>query len=455
MVLQRMHIRACLLVSALVGVFTINVHIFCMESFCVSQKPDISAYPRYNIAEPQGLTDCIAQDWERQRLEKLIQLNPAKNVIKVVSAESSSAQFSLICNPERANRPMPRLQRQDFGQLCRRRRTILSGLSEQEITTVSKLLMSRGAVRQDETGKYHWTLGRKPSWDDFCHEDKQQLEALWGKTGPEANPLQTNFAYKNQIFALLQSKSSGHSYCLLANIYPLCVHHLLLISPEADKPQYIATELELFDLLSLQRYFAQQQSLMQINFNSNNAGSTMGGASLSVWHCQIADLMIGDPSRFTVKTIRDLGSVVVGEYAHLKTTHRLFIGRDQGAVSHAAFAYISLLNEANNAYNMSLFFDRDNNFRVLLTIRGCWLDKSVSLAPQHQGVPAFAEVAGSLIFTDTTEYDTVVAPLDKGEPGQVREFVHALQRACSQDAAIVEGFDQAFMHKYQEGLLRT
>ena len=70
-------------------------------------------------------------------------------------------------------------------------------------------------------------------------------------------------------------------------------------------------------------------------------------------------------------------------------------------------------------------------------------------------MPAFAEVAGSLIFTGTTEYDTVVAPLDKGEPDQAREFVHALQRACSQDAAIVEGFDQAFMHKYQEGLLRT
>jgi len=414
----------------------------CMQLLTsVNQKPDVSRYAPYifTVSNPQGLYVCMKDGWKKQVASHLIRYNPKENTIKSIVTPKGS-KYSFIFAQGRASRPAAQVQPRDFGAIDRCRSTHMTGLLTDELELIRGCLVPRGAVVERD-GELYWVLGAFP--DEKCglsEAEMSVLKKLWAKIAPEANPIQTNFTYENQVVACVMVPESKRSYCLLPNMFPIYPMHYLLMSTVPDKPQCIASELEFNDLLRLQSYLARQKGHMQINFNSNNAGHTMGGASLSVWHCQIADLLLGDPSAFKVQPMMVIGGVSVGTYDHLKTTHRLFMGKNHAEVSRVVFSYISVLHNANNAYNISCFKDKDFNYRVLLTIRGCWLAKSVCLTPQHNGTPAFAEVAGSLVFTNRDEYTSIVGQ----EPGKIEEFVENLHVACSQDADRVAQFDQCF-----------
>lgn len=444
MAIQNLHLAQIFRILVLLN---IGNYAFCMQFLtCVNQRPELTRYSPhvFDISNPQNLFARMRDGWEKQVDSRLIKYNPMENLIKKLALQQGAEQYSLIFAKGRASRPAAQTQPRDFGAINRHRATRLSSLSSDELELVRNSLVPRGAVVLRD-GEYHWAFGTMP--DDRCGLSQSEMNVLrnmWGKFGPEANPIQTNYAYENQVVACLIAERSKQSFCLLPNIFPIYPMHYLMVSTIPDKPQCIADERELFDLLNLQGYLAQQEGHAQINFNSNNAGHTMGGASLSVWHCQIADLGLGDPSTLKAEPIMEIGDVSVGIYKHLKTSHRLFMGKNQAEVSHVAFAYISVLHNANNAYNISLFKDADGNFRVLLTIRGCWLAKSSKLVPQHNGTPAFAEVAGSLIFTNSDEYNSVVGQ----EPQAIEEFVKNLQGACSQDSETVAQFDQSFRNLF-------
>jgi hypothetical protein len=235
----------------------------------------------------------------------------------------------------------------------------------------------------------------------------------------------------------------------MVNAFPIYAPHFLLTSTVPEKPQCIASHDELMDLLMLQKYFSSKGTKFQINFNSNNAGSTIGGASVSVWHCQIADLQLGDSAKFLTSSGVYLydGDVKVCEYEHLKTTHHVFLGSEIWFLADAVFKYISILHTANNAYNLSLSMDEDGLFRVLLTIRGDWYKKSQNLQVQHFGTPAFAECAGSWIFTVEDEYRYIKNILDEQGPREVIKIIQSWQEAASQDLDIVSKFDEEFFRR--------
>lgn len=234
----------------------------------------------------------------------------------------------------------------------------------------------------------------------------------------------------------------------MCNAYPIYSPHFLLTSQIPEKPQVIASKDELMDLLLLQKYFGSIKCGFQINFNSNNAGLTIGGASVSVWHCQIADLGLGDQTKLSHSSIYTLpesyGGVAVCQYDHIKTTHRVFMSYNISFLADAVFKYISILHDANNAYNLTLNVDETGWFSVLLTIRGNWYDKNSSLEFPHSDTPAFAEMAGSWVFTDESEFLSIKKVLDEQGPDKVVEIIEGWQWAASQDLETVIKFDKAF-----------
>ena len=420
---------------------------------CIDEKPTIPSNV-FNIANPEGLWEFMMHDWMTKISNKTIKYDPSTHPISKVVIGAAGECYSLLFASNRTKRPMPPVRR-TFGHVERHRQATFSDrdLSAEERQFITEVLIPCEFVEIGD-GCYHWLLSRcEQTFFEACPNPLSapqiaQTRALWQKTGAEINPFQSFLAYARDIFGYIKSEFSNRMYCILANAFPIYSPHFLITSTIPDKPQCIADVKELYDLLHLQKYLSRVAGNTQIHFNSNNAGDTVGGASVSVWHCQIADLGLGNPSSWAIDILKPCGDVLMGKYKHLMITHRLFIGKDQLRVSQAAFAYISILHAANNAYNVSFFVDADSNFRILITIRGSWIDKNEGLTFKHSDNLAFAEVSGSFLFTNPDEYAAIKDMLETQGAEKVKEIIELWHWAASQNDFTVKLFDKQFDETY-------
>ncbi|KKQ32416.1 MAG: hypothetical protein US49_C0008G0001 [candidate division TM6 bacterium GW2011_GWF2_37_49] len=432
----------------------VNNDVFGMQRIwsplCMNENPIIPGNI-FNIANPEGLWEFMMHDWVTKISNKTISYDPSVHPMSKIVIGEAGECYSLLFASNRTKRPMPQVKR-TFGRVDRHRQSTFSDrdLSVEERRFITEELIPREFVEICD-GCYHWLLSRCDQVffdEEAAHISKAEIDliiALWKKTGAEFNPFQSYFAYARYIFGYIKSELSNRMYCILENAFPIYSPHFLITSTIPDKPQCIADVNELYDLLDLQKYMSHiPNKNIQIHFNSNNAGDTLGGASVSVWHCQVADLGLGNPSHWAIDILKQYGDVLIGKYKHLMTTHRLFISNNQINVCRAAFAYISILHKNNNAYNVSFFVDTDSNFIILVTIRGNWFEKNAGLAFQHSDNPAFAEVSGSFIFTNPEEYELIKAK----QLEEIKNIIDLWHQAASQEMSIVASFDQKFDEAY-------
>jgi len=424
-----------------------------VEHHDLFRMTEMQQKPRFWLQDLQpNIADILNQSWACGLEERRISFDPERDpekkpFLSTKLLDPSLSPFIFFYALKRNNRPMPSYYPNTSVQEARHEQFSYQTIHERLpcfdlIKIKLEALHIVKPIIIDYVLYYRWCISKLPEQETLAAflnpVEITILKDAWKSCPPDQNPFQTLDDYK-QATCFFDSLDRNHTYAIICNRFPLVNRHFVIYSTQKDKPQCIASAGEIMDMLCIQKQLHHQK--YSVGFNSNNTAQTQGASSVNVWHWQIGQLGISADT-YTFESKQTISPITtIGILQNLYSQHIAFKSSSYEEISRIAYAYIHILHEHNNSYNINLGYDAENNhYIVVITPRGNW-DKAISSQediPELDHKPGFVEIIGGFCATTPELYEYMQQLFQNPSAQQLQQKIITLQKKWLARACIDE-----------------